>query len=245
MNLLRPTVVNSKKRNNHARRLSVEPLERRDLLAGFNYVDFSSAASLNLIGDAAVTSDNRLRLTPAVGGTLGAAWYSAEKQFVASQFSTTFQFQLTENADPPGGSDGLVFVIQNTDPTFLGGGGGPLGYNQLANSLAIEFDTFQNSEANDPSHSHISIHTNGSGLNSWLESFSIGSYDTSPALLDDTAVHTVRISYHAETLSVYLDDLQTPKISVAVDLPNLLALDAGRAWVGFTAATTPPCRPRS
>src|SRR5262245_52046343 len=97
-------------------RWGFETLERRDVLSGFSFLDFSAAGNLNLVGDAAITSENRLRLTPAAGGMEGAAWYNTAKQFVGGQFSTTFQFQMTENADPPGGSDGFVFVIQNTSP---------------------------------------------------------------------------------------------------------------------------------
>jgi hypothetical protein len=192
---------------------------------------------LSLVGDASITVDNRLRLTPAVGGQEGAAWYTAAMQFVGLSFETSFQFQMTENFDPPGGSDGLVFIIQNHAPTYLAGGGGTLGYDLLPNSLAIEFDTFQNSEVNDPSPSHISIHTNGTGLNGWSESLSLGSYSTMPALLDDAAIHTVTISYSPGTLAVYLDDMVTPKLTVAVDVAELLNLDAGTAWVGFTATT--------
>jgi len=218
------------------RGLLLECLEDRSLLAGFNFVDFSDSSALSLVGDAAITADNRLRLTPAEGGRAGAAWYTAEKEFVGAAFSTTFQFQLANNFDSPGGSDGFVFLIQNSAPTYLSGGGGTLGYYGLQNSLAIEFDTFQNSEVGDPSGSHISVHTNGTGPNDWSESLSLGSYNTNP-IMDDANVHTAKIAYTAGTLSIYLDDPTTPKLTISVDLADKLSLDAGRAWVGFTATT--------
>lgn len=218
-------------------RLGLESLESREVPAGFSFPDFAASAEMSLLGSATVTADNRLRLTPAAGGQNGGAWYTAEKQFVGSAFETTFQFQMSETADPPGGSDGFVFLIQNHAPTYLAGGGGTLGYDQLPNSLAVEFDTFQNSEVNDPSHSHVSVHTNGTGPNSWSEAFSLGSYSTSPNLLDDAAVHTARIVYTPGTLSVYLDNMMAPKLTVSVDLAERLGLDAGKAWVGFTSAT--------
>ena len=47
----------------------------------------------------------------------------------------------------------------------LGGGAGGIGYNGMLNSLVVEFDTWQNNGTNDPwndpSKSHISVHTNG------------------------------------------------------------------------------------
>ena len=223
-------------RRNSRRGLFLEQLESRSLLAGFNFVDFSNASPLSLLGDASITGDNRLRLTPASGGNEGAAWYTVEKQFVGYEFSTTFQFQLADNFPSPGGSDGFTFAIQNAAPTYLAGGGGTLGYHGLPNSLVIEFDTFQNSEVSDPSGSHISVHTNGTGPNDWSESLSLGSYNTNP-IMDDANVHTARITYTPGSLSIYLDNLTTPKLTVSVDLADTLSLDAGRAWLGFTGTT--------
>ena len=207
-------------------------------LRSFAFPDFTDPSGLALVGDASAPAgnENALRLTPAVSGQSGAAWYTAEKQFVAIDWETTFDFNLSENQDAPGGSDGFVFVVQNHDPSFLAGGGGTLGYNNLPNSLAVEFDTFQNGNVNDPSGSHISVHTNGTLPNSWDEALSLGSYNT-PSIIDDAATHTARIRYTPGTLSVYLDNLSSPVLSVPVDLAEILDLDAGRAWVGFTATT--------
>ena len=214
----------------------METLENRSLLAGFNFADFSNIAGLNLEGVAAITSDNRLRLTPAIGGQVGAAWYSAEKEFVTGNFSTTFQFQLANNFDSPGGSDGFTFAIQNTSPTYVAGGGGNLAYNGLLNSLVVEFDTFQNSEFGDTSQSSISVHSNGTGPNNANESYSLGHFDTN-TIMDDTNLHTAKISYQAGSLSIFLDNLTTPKLVVPVDIGDKLALADGKAWVGFTGAT--------
>ncbi len=131
------------------------------MLSGITYSDFSDPSGLNLMNNAQIAEGNILRLTPAVGGMEGAAWYTDDKPYVSVDWETTFEFNLNENQDSPGGSDGFVFIVQNHAPTYLRGGGGTLGYFELPNSLAVEFDTFQNSEANDPSQSHISIHTNG------------------------------------------------------------------------------------
>jgi hypothetical protein len=207
------------------------------MLTGFTFSDFSAAAaSFNLLGSSTIESD-RLQLTPALGGQRGAAWYTTAKQYVAEGFSTTFQFQLAKNVGTPvGGSDGFTFAIQNTDPSFLGGGGGGLAYSGLKNSLVVEFDTFRNSEGADPSESHISVHTGGTGPNNAAESFSLGSFSTNP-ILDNAAIRTAKIEYNWGALSVYLDDLTTPVLSVGVDLASTLELDYGDAWLGFTAAT--------
>lgn len=200
-----------------------------------DFQNFSNTSGLNLVGDAAVANSQTLRLTPALMSQQGAAWYT-EKQFVSTDWESTFTFNLNENFGDVGGSDGFAFVIQNDDPTHLIGGGGALGYQSLRNSVAIEFDTYQNTGFSDPSGSHISVHTNGTNPNGPDESYSIASYVT-PGLLDDGASHDVRIRYSDGTLEVFYDDLSSPVISVAIDLSESLNLDAGKAWTGFTAAT--------
>ena len=208
------------------RRLHHEPLEDRRLLSAITFNDFSDASGLTLVGDAAIAGGSILRLTPAVGGMEGAAWYNVEKPYVSVPWETMFAFNLNENFDAPGGSDGFTFVIQNHQPTYLAGGGGTLGYFALPNSLVVEFDTFQNSEVNDPSPSHISVHTNGTDSNSWDEALSIGAY-TTPTIIDDATTHTAKITYVPGTLKVYLDDLSNPVITTSIDLNETLSLDSG------------------
>ena len=137
-------------------------------------------------------------------------------------WETTFAFNLNENAGDIGGSDGFTFVVQNYQPTYLAGGGGTLGYYNLPNSLVVEFDTFQNSEVDDPSPSHISVHSNGTGPNTWDEALSLGSFST-PTIIDDAATHTARISYAPGTLKVFLDYLANPVITASIDLSETLS----------------------
>ena len=44
------------------------------------------------------------------------------------------------------GADGFAFVLQNDRRFALGEGGMSLGYGGIANSLAVEFDTYYNPE---------------------------------------------------------------------------------------------------
>ena len=216
------------------RRRLFERLESRQLLAGdtITWEDFSDASDLNLIGHAATTAD-RLRITPAQSGRKGAAWHH-DKQFVSIAFESQFRFQITD-PDSGGGGDGFAFVIQNTSDSILGGGGGHMGYHQIPNSLAIEFDTSQN--ADDPNDNHVSVHTRGLLRNHSNHSYSLGSFTPSGFKLDEGDIHTVKIAYSPGSLSVFLDDLTNPMLTVPVDLNELLDLDFGRAYVGFAGAT--------
>jgi hypothetical protein len=196
-----------------------------------NYADFADPSDLNLVGHAATTLD-RLRLTPAEAGQRGAAWHH-DKQVVSVGFETTFQFQMSELGG--GGSAGFALVIQNTSDRALGPGGGHNGFHQIPNSIAVEFDTTQ--DADESSDSHVSIHSRGTERNSSKQEFSLGSFDTSGFKLNDSNVHTAKIAYTPGAMSVFLDNLASPALTIPLDLDGLLSLDLGNAYVGFTAAT--------
>lgn len=200
-----------------------------------SFQDFADPIGLELVGYASVTSDNALRLSPEVQGVEGGVWYTAEKIFVDLNWETNFSFNLNRSASA-GGSHGFAFVIQNHSPNYLQGQAGSLGYDDLKNSLAIEFDTFQDLALGDPSHSHISVHSNGTLANGWDEALSLGVFNTLSAM-DDGQDHSARVTYIDQLLSIYLDDLLTPVLQIPVSMDELLDLDAGTAWLGFTAAS--------
>lgn len=185
-----------------------------------------------------------LRLNSGTNQGSGGAW-STEKPRIVNGFDITFQFRISEPGN--GGADGFAFIIQSVSGTYVGGGGGGIGYQGLPRSVAIEFDTWQNGpgEANDPDDNHISVHTAGMGANNVDESYSIGRIDATamPFRLDDAVAHTVRVRYVPGTMEIYLDGSATPNLTVRVNFSDIdgaggSILDAdGRAWIGFTAAT--------
>lgn len=59
------------------------------------------------------------------------------------------------------GADGIVFIL-STNPDALGGGGGGIGYVGITPSLAVEFDTYQNTNVFDPVNDHMAFMANGS-----------------------------------------------------------------------------------
>jgi hypothetical protein len=193
-------------------------------------------AQFTLKGSAAFV-DSGIRLTPAKEGQSGSAWTSA-KQPVAGGFAAIFQFRITEirfDGGSPG--DGFAFVVQNRSVHALGGGGGLVGYGGIPNSIAVEFDTWPNSEQGDPASAHVSIHTRGTLANSPDEGASIARTASIPNLLDGR-VHTAVVAYTAGDggwLEVVLDGRRV--LGVSVDLATLLQLDSGRAYVGWTAST--------
>jgi len=223
----------------------------------------------------ATTNSGALQLTASSGNQVGSAWAVAP-QTVANGFSTSFTFQFTNPSNPP--ADGIAFVIQNAQLTntsasglaaigYTGGNGGAIGYggddanNQpnagIPNSLAIEFDTYQNGW--DSNANHVAIQSCGTGYNTshHNQNCSGGGNSTLAinysiaSTLSDGNPHTVSIQYNPPgttpcdstvtgNLCIYLDKTNTsnqaPVLSATVDL-STIGLVNGTAYVGFTGAT--------
>jgi hypothetical protein len=191
-----------------------------------------------LIGDA-VMRGSILRLAPDEYSESGAAWL-VEKQAVVDGFTASFDFRISRNAAI--GGDGFAFVIQNTNGIALGHHGLGIGYSGIANSVALEFDTYKNVDfgfeglMDDPNENHLSVQSRGVWAhNSADPQYSLG-HTTGVPLLADGHWHTVEIVYTPGTLTVSLDGTQV--LTVGISLEEWVILDAdGTAWVGFTAAT--------
>jgi uncharacterized repeat protein (TIGR01451 family) len=216
-----------------------------------------------------------LRVTPNSGNTSGSSWFSTP-QPVGAAFSTTFTFQLSGSLPQSAGpADGIAFVIQNSGLTALGPNGCGIGFGDapdgsctpasggIANSLAVEFDTYQNGDIGDISSSHVAIQSCGTGDNSVDASCRLADINllglTSPAgapapiNLADGFVHTATVTYLLQAtttqtacivnntagpcLDVILDGTDLFPAGVPVNLGTLLSLTSGDGYVGFTAAT--------
>lgn len=199
---------------------------------------------LQLVGEAEVWQ-NRIRLTPAIPQTVGAAWF-VERQPVATGFEMVFQFQLTQQGGLGKGADGFAFVLQNNGPEALAGrgsaGGFALGDGRqdrsqpgIPHSVAVFFDTYQNRDGLDPSDNYIAVCTNGRvGKMRWPPN-RLGTGTKLKVQLKDGQPHLARIRYKPPMLLVYLDDGE-PEVRVPVDLSTVVDAE-GRAFIGFTAST--------
>lgn len=131
-----------------------------------------------------------LRLTSDIPRTTGATWYP-KQMLVDEGFETNFVFELAnpsyncqhlnefyKHCKSRGGS-GFAFVIQNLSPDAIGG---ELGYDGIANSIAVEFDTYYDERTSDPYENHVSVHTRGRLPNSANHTYSIGGTNAVPDL---------------------------------------------------------------
>jgi len=101
---------------------------------------FASATGFTLDGGATVTG-GALQVTDGGNFEARAIWYTTPLNI--QQFTTDFTFQITPAA--ANSSDGMTFTIQNQGLTAHGGIGGALGYQGVTPSVAVKFDTFNNS----------------------------------------------------------------------------------------------------
>lgn len=208
-----------------------------------NYSSFAGACgtSLTCVGNAA-EAGTALRVTPAVGSQSGAGYSNTAITLgVNATFSTTFQFRLTN----PGGidpADGFTFVLA-ASPTGLGSAGGGLGYQGVPNSVAIEFDTFNNGGL-DLSSNHVAINTGGVLTNT----ASVNPYGVAPCDLGNFSqfgcmsngdTWSVTIGYDGSLLTIAVQDgssaVQTVVNAFPIDIGA--ALGTNSAFVGFTSGT--------
>ena len=200
--------------------------------------DFADISELTLNGNA-TQAGNVLRLTPSETQQKGSSFFNRPLAVdTYTSFETQFQFQLSGGTD---GSDGFTFMLQNNTEGInnglvtLGGpaAGGGLGYVNIPQSLAIEFDTYQNPDNGDINNNHISILRDGdiyNALTSSVAPFDLNSGDFLNAWIDYDG--------HSDLLEVFLADTtvkpETASLSLNIDLASIVG---SQAFLGFSAAT--------
>ena len=158
------------------------------------------AQNYTLINDAtALPGCHCYQLTPAQNDQGGGAY---QNNTINLTNSFDYKFNVFLGCNGSSGADGIVFILTN-NITGIGAQGGGLGYSGLpGNSLAVEYDTWQNSQ--DPTYDHIALESGGS-VNHNVS----GPYAALPggANMDDCQWHNTEIIWNAntQTYSVYMD----------------------------------------
>lgn len=181
-------------------------------------------------GQASATSTLLHLTTDGVGDTAASGFSSS--QFLIQDFTASFHLTLLTSGTM---ADGVTFTVQTMGSSALGGIGGCLGYCGISPSVAVKFDTFQNS--GDPSGSSTGVFTNGNGP--------IGGVDTLPSGVNlernDPAGFDVTLQYHqstgilTETLTDVTGGTSFSNAFSGLDIPFILG--SGTAFIGFTGGT--------
>jgi fibronectin type 3 domain-containing protein len=189
-----------------------------DLASGF-----AKAVGAVVVNGSAKVNGSQLQLTDGGPNEAGSAFFGSPIN--TAQFTTQFGVQLA-NAS----ADGLTFTLQGTGTHALGTGGAGLGYQGIANSLAIKFDLFSNSGEGPDS---TGLYADGALPTS------AGSIDLSPTGVDLHSGHVFRVtlSYDGAVLRSMITDTVTNSFATQaypVDIPAILG--SGSAYAGFTGA---------
>jgi hypothetical protein len=213
----------------------------------FDFNTFAGACgtTLTCVGNTAVAG-SALRVTPATFFQAGAGYGTTAITLGASAtFSTSFQFQITSagGIDP---ADGLTFVLAAAN-AGLGSAGGGIGYGGVPNSVAIEFDTFNNGGGDGNSSNHVGVDVNGSLNSNPLVNpygvvtcdFSGGTIHTRAGCMSNGNVWTATITYDGALLDVIVQDGAAAPFTIlsdhAIDIAAVLGTNT--AFVGFTSGT--------
>jgi len=224
------------------------------------YDGFANTSGLQLNGSATtvLTTDGTvLRLTPAAENQSGSGFSFAKVSTV--EFTSIFSFRITDPGGPiadfnnESGADGLVFILQNDANNVVGAPGGGIGYGGIGTSVGVEFDTWGNAAASDPSQSHIGINVNGSvdhnglgmGPTAIIGNTNVPATDLPGPELDDGDRWWSWVRYDGTDLDVFLLQSEsvteppipaTPLLSFPIDLSSTLG-GSDQAFAGFTSGT--------
>lgn len=182
-------------------------------------------------GSAQNLGSEYFRLTPNATNQVGTLWFQ-NKISLASDFTIQALVYLGNNDN---GADGLAFVLQPVC-SGVGTAGGGIGYQGITPSLAVELDTWNNSDVNDPTNDHIGLMKNGNISHGPGGASVLQGYNT-VINLENGADHLLTVDWNAATknLKVMLDG--NPHINYTDDIvANIFGGNRNVFW-GFTAAT--------
>ncbi len=182
----------------------------------------------------AVQQGQCFRLTSTLGFQTGSVWY-LDKVDIGSGFDLYFDIYL--GCQDANGADGMAFVLQQVS-TSVGTAGEGLGYLGVTPSLAVEFDTWQNPNRNDPVYDHMAIMANGVPTHGTPQNLA-GPVGILPgnANVEDCSYHSLRVLWQADSqlLKIYVDC--NLRMTYAADIINDIFNGDSEVFWGFTAAT--------
>ncbi|KAF2510988.1 T9SS type B sorting domain-containing protein [Flavobacterium arcticum] len=190
------------------------------------------------VGDAYSTGDDCYVITPNLQQQAGALWYDNPIDLNAD-FDIVFNGFFGSN---DGGADGMSFVLKTTSDPIIGIPGGGLGYQELPEtpSLAVEFDTYQNSGGviNDPYYDHVALQKNGNtNHNSPNSLVSYVQASATSTNIENNIEHQVKIQWRAaeQTFTLVFDCSE--RFTYTSDLINTVFEGASTVYFGFTGST--------
>ncbi len=192
--------------------------------SGINFpIGFSGTQGVVILNGSGGLDDTRLQLTNGGANEASSAWYFQPVNI--QSFTTDFSFQLSNPGD-----DGITFAIQSNGSTALGSPGAGLGYQGIANSLAIKFDFYNDAGEGADS---TGLYLNGA-------SPTVPAIDLSNTGIDLHSDDTmdIHLAYNGTVLSMSIFDLVTGEgysTNWTVNIPSIVG--GNSAYLGFTGGS--------
>lgn len=202
---------------------------------GFSQLGFAQL-NATTVGDAASIGNNCYRITDDIEWQVGGVWYDNPIDF-DEDFIIDYKNNFGSN--DVNGADGMALVFKTTSAAVIGGAGGGVGYEGIANSLIVEFDTWQNTAPNnDPAYDHLSIMINGNAIHSNPNNLAGPVPPTSTTTnMEDGQDHNIKIVWTAstQTFEVFFDcEL---RLSLIRDIKNTIFGGDSTVYFGFVGST--------
>ncbi|MEZ4777748.1 MAG: gliding motility-associated C-terminal domain-containing protein [Bacteroidia bacterium] len=201
-------------------------------LAMWFWMNMSAQYALN--GTALNLGGDCFRLTTPGTFQNASVWYLNQVN-ISQSFDLLFQVKL--GCNDANGADGMAFVLQRVS-TSVGSAGGGLGYAGISPSIAIELDTWQNTDLNDPTYDHMAVLRNGSIAHNNANNLA-GPVPISGATpnVEDCNYHDFRVTWNADSmiLRAYFDCLL--RITYSGNIIQSTFNNNPMVYWGFTAAT--------
>lgn len=187
-----------------------------------------------LIGNSFKSGTNCYTLTNNTATNSGALW-SNTKLNLAKSFHIYTKLNL---GCTDAGGTGIAFVLQDSSNTFSSNSF--MGYNGFSQSLAVEFDTYQDAANSDPVDDHLALIINGTSDHNSINNL-VGPIEIKTGVpnLEDCSYHDVHFYYNADSnlFKVYVDcEL---RINLSINLLNDVFTASDSAYFGFTANNYP------
>ncbi|MBT8244592.1 MAG: T9SS type B sorting domain-containing protein [Winogradskyella sp.] len=193
------------------------------------------------IGDAVNQGDNCFIITQDLDFQSGGVWYDNAIDF-DNDFTINYQNNFGNKDND--GADGMALVFKRNSTPQLGNAGGGMGYQGIAESLIIEFDTYQNNIPSegllaDPFFDHIAIQRDGNPFHNNSSANLAGPIQASLTSqnIEDGNTHEIKIDWNATTeiLSVFFDcEL---RLTLNLDIKNVIFSDDDSVFFGFVGST--------
>uniref|UniRef100_UPI0026072882 L-type lectin-domain containing protein n=1 Tax=Winogradskyella sp. TaxID=1883156 RepID=UPI0026072882 len=193
------------------------------------------------IGDAVDLGGNCYRITPDLLNQSGGVWYDNPIDF---DEDFTIYYQNNFGSKDVNGADGMALVFKRDVTPLIGGLGGGLGYQGIAESLIVEFDTFQNNSPDigvlaDPTFDHIAIQRDGNPFHNNTAANLAGPIQASAMNpnIEDGVDHEIKIQWNATTqiFNVYFDCAL--RLSLNLDIKTWIFSGDDSVFFGFVGST--------